>query len=137
MGRLALFLDPNHVRHIQQFEQRKKDPRLILRVNVVVESENRLARWLAEDGAQNMTRPVLFRRLFVIVYELWMLDMGLGPIRGDFQALSENEMMEEDEIMGANVVEISDEGSSGNEAAVENDVEDGGDDVQMVLFGAN
>lgn len=93
MGRLALFLDPNHVRHIQQFEQRKKDPRLILRVNVVVESENRLARWLAEDGAQNMTRPVLFRRLFEIVYELWMLDMGLGPIRGDFQALSENEMI--------------------------------------------
>lgn len=46
-------------------------------------------------------------------------------------------MMEEDEIMGANVMEISDEGSSGDEAAVENDVEDGGDDVQMVLFGAN
>lgn len=44
-------LDPNHAGLIQQLEQCKKDPRLVLRVNVVEESENRLARWLAEDGA--------------------------------------------------------------------------------------
>lgn len=73
---------------------------------------------------------------------MWMLDMGLAPIAGDFQALSEDEykdiMMEaeEEEMMAANVVEISD-GNSSEEAAMEVDDEDGGDNVQMVLYGAN
>lgn len=39
---------------------------------------------LAKDGAQNRTRLVLFGRLFGRVKESWMMDMGLGLIRGDF-----------------------------------------------------
>lgn len=64
MERLAMFLDPSHAGLIQQLEQHKKGHRLILRVNFVGESENRLVRWLAENGAQSRTRLVLYRRLF-------------------------------------------------------------------------
>lgn len=64
------YLDPNHAGLIQQLEQRKKDPRLVLWINVVSQSENIMARWLAEDGAQNRTLMVLFRRLFRRVKEL-------------------------------------------------------------------
>lgn len=114
----------------------------VLRVNVTGESKNRLTKWLAEDDSQNRTRLVLFRRLFGSVKELWMLDMGLGPIRGDFHALSEDEyddiMMEdeEEEMLGANVVEISNEDTSEDEAVIENDEKDGGEDMHMILFGA-
>lgn len=73
------------------------------------------------------------------------MDVGyrLRTIGGDFQALFKYEYddmimeAEEEEMMAANVAEISDEGSSDDEAAVENDVEDGGDDVEMALFDAN
>lgn len=64
MGGLTRVLDPNHAGLIQQLEQRKKDPHLVLRINVVSENENRLVRWLAEDEAQNRSSLVLFRRLF-------------------------------------------------------------------------
>lgn len=119
------FLDPNHAGLIQQLEQRKRDPNLVLQVRVVSQSENRLARWLAYDGAHNRTRVVLYFRLFGRVKELWMLDMGLGPIHGDYQVVSEEEyeflMMEAEEMQenGANVVEISDE-ESDEEESVEN-----------------
>lgn len=45
-------------------EQRKKDPNLVLNVNVVGESENRLARYLARDDAANRTRLVMYMRMF-------------------------------------------------------------------------
>lgn len=135
-------MDPN-AGLIQQLEQRKKDPRLVLRINVVSQNENRLARWLAEDGAQNRTRMVLFRRLFGRVKELWMLDLGLGPIAGDFQVVSEEEyeamlMMEaEEEEMEANVVQISDDSSSDDDAGMDEVVEGDGTEMQLVLSGMN
>lgn len=55
------FLDPNHAGLIQQLIQRKKDLNLVLHVNVVGESENRLVRWLAHDGSANTTRLVLYK----------------------------------------------------------------------------
>lgn len=64
--------------------------------------------------------------------------MGLGPIHDDVQVMSEEEyefmMMEfeEEEMQGAQVVEISDDESEGKE-----NMEDGGEDVHMVMFGAN
>lgn len=135
-------MDPNHAGLIRQLEQRKKDPRLVLRVNVVIQTENQLARWLAEDGSQNRTRR-LFRRLFGRVKELWMPDMGLGPITGDFQVLSEEEyddmlMMEaEEEEMEANMVEISDE-SSDEEGGMGAGVDGEGEaEMLLVMEGVN
>lgn len=130
------FLDPRHAGLIQQLEQRKRDPNLTLEVRVVGESENRLARWLAFDGAMHRTRVVLFRRLFGRVKELWMLDLGLGPINGNFQVLAEDEyeMMEleaeEMEVNGAQVVQISDDESDGEDGMAMDE------EAQMVVFGA-
>lgn len=72
-------------------EQRKKDPNLTLRVQLVQESENRLARYLAKDGANNRTHLVVYRMMFGRVREFWMLDMGLGINVGDFEVLTEDE----------------------------------------------
>lgn len=99
---------------------------MVLPVKVVGESENRLDRWLAYDGASNRTRVVLYRRVFGRVMELWMMDLGLGPIHGIFQVVSEEEydfmQMEANEVQmqGAQVVEISDEESDGDEAGMVN-----------------
>lgn len=63
--------------------------------------------------------------LFGRVKELWMLDMGLGPIHGNYQVVSEKEyeMMqieaEEVQMQGAQMVEISD-GESDEEDGMEN-----------------
>lgn len=64
------------------------------------------------------------------------MNMSLGPIRNDFQALSEDNyddmMMEaEEEDMLAVKVEISDEATSEDESV------NNKEDVQMVLFGEN
>lgn len=129
------FLDPNHTGLIQQLEQRRRDPNLRLEVRVVSASENRLARWLAQDGAVNRTKVVLYRRLFGRVRELWMLDMGLGPNFGDFQVMGEDEyeMMEMEadvmQVNGPQVVEISDEESDEENAAMDED------EVRMAMAG--
>lgn len=115
------YLDPNNKGLIQQLEQRKRGPNLEHRVNVISASENRLARYLAYDGAEKRTCLVVYRRMFGRVRQLWMLDMGIGPIEGDFGALTEDEydelMMDEAEENDA-IVQISDEGSNA-EAIVE------------------
>lgn len=104
------FLDPNHLRVIQQLELEKKT-NLTLQVSVVEESQNRLARYLVEDGAQTLGH---LRRLFGRVKEIWMLDMGLGACHGDFEVISENEYekallyAEDEELMDEKVIEISD-----------------------------
>ncbi|KAL1827968.1 hypothetical protein ACET3Z_006380 [Daucus carota] len=45
----------------------------------------------AEIGSMHRIRLVVIRRLFGKVKELWMLDMGLGTNKGNFEALSEDE----------------------------------------------
>lgn len=64
------FINPNHLRVIQQLEQRKKDPNLTLNVKVVTVNENRISCYLDEDGARNKTGLVIFRRLFGRVREI-------------------------------------------------------------------
>lgn len=59
-------------------------------MNVVGESENRLARYLAHDGANNGTRLVMYKRMFGTTKELWMLDMGLGICHENFKFLLED-----------------------------------------------
>lgn len=48
-------MDQNNAGFIQQLEKRKKDPNLVLKVNVVGEIESRLTMYLAHDGAENRT----------------------------------------------------------------------------------
>ncbi|KAL1817929.1 hypothetical protein ACET3Z_020503 [Daucus carota] len=118
------FIDQNHCKVIQQLEQRKSDPNLTLVVRVVKESQNRLARYLAEAGALQNTRLVVMRRLFGRVKEIWSLDMGLGAIHGGFEAMSEEEYedwlweAEEDEHEHLiEVVELSDDEDEEDEAS--------------------
>lgn len=61
-----------------------------------------------------------------------MLDMGLGPLAGDFQVLSGEEydemlMMEaEEEEMEVNMVEFSDENPINDDGGMDEDVEEDG-----------
>lgn len=65
-----------------------------------------------------------------------MLDMGLGPIHGNYQVVSDEEYdlmkleAEEVQLQGAQAVEISD-GESDDEAGMEH----GGVEKQMVVTG--
>ncbi|WOG81936.1 hypothetical protein DCAR_0101094 [Daucus carota subsp. sativus] len=97
------FTDPRHSRMVEQLNQRLSVGRIHLVKRVVVESQNMLARYLAEDGAATKFRVVRMKRPFGRVRELWHLDMGLGFIGGNFgvvneeeyAALQQQEMMEE------------------------------------------
>lgn len=55
----------------------------------------------------------MYKRLFGRVKDLWMLDTGLGPSHGDFEAILDNEcdelMMEADEEDDVVVKIISDD----------------------------
>ena len=76
------FIDPRHSRVIQQLDQRRTDPNLLLRRRRIVESQKRLARYLSEHGAATRTRAVRVYGTFGRVSEIWHLDMGLGFIGG-------------------------------------------------------
>ena len=65
-----------------QLNPSKSDPNLTLVVRVIGR---------AEIGSMHRIRLVVIRRLFGKVKELWMLDMGLGTNKGNFEALSEDE----------------------------------------------
>lgn len=115
---------------------------MTLRVKAVSASENRLARYLALDEARNRTRLVLYRRMFGRVREIWMFDMGLGFAEGDSEPISEDEyddlMLEQEvqELLDAEVVEISDDenedGGEGGENPVR-EIED--EDVDVAAMG--
>ncbi|KAL1826332.1 hypothetical protein ACET3Z_004744 [Daucus carota] len=87
------FVDPRHSGVVQQHIQRTRDPTLVLRRRVVVESQKRVARFLAEDGVATKTRAVRVYRSFGRVSELWHLDIGLGFIGGGFMVIDEDEYL--------------------------------------------
>ncbi|WOG82405.1 hypothetical protein DCAR_0101569 [Daucus carota subsp. sativus] len=58
------YVDPCHNRVIQQLNQRVRDRSLVLRKKSMVESQNRLARYLAEDGAATKFRQIQIFRPF-------------------------------------------------------------------------
>lgn len=70
--------------------------------------------------------------------ELWMLDMGLGPCHGNFETILKDEyedlMMESDNEDNVVVEVIYDDDSKKTRDEDEND---GGQDVQIVLADAN
>lgn len=87
------FVDPRHSGVVPQLIQRTRDPTLVLRRRVVVESQKRVARFLAEDGAATKAKAVRVYRSFGRVSELWHLDMGLGFIGGGFMVIDEDEYL--------------------------------------------
>lgn len=94
----------NYISVIDQLEKRRKDKNLTLHKQVIRPSQNQLARYLADDGGQNRTRLVTFRRPFGRVRELWHLDMGLGLVHGDY------DLIEEDDYLNAQQVEMGNDG---------------------------
>lgn len=75
-----------------------------------------------------------------------MLDIGLVPINGGFDVLSEDEYdevmieAEEEELIEGHFVEISDddtEEAEGMEASSVDEDNDGGQPVQMMMLGVN
>lgn len=94
-----------------------------LKVNTVIASQNSLARFLAEDGAANRTRLVVFRRSFDQVRNPWCLDMGLGGGGAIFEEISEDEYDE-----------------PGQEEAVQDPMEtmeSGNDEVDLLVQGVD
>lgn len=87
------YVDENHETLIQQLQQRRKDPNLKLEIKAVEPSQNRLARYLAANGARNSSRLVVFRRSFGRVNDIWMRDMGLGTLESRFQEIEEEEFL--------------------------------------------
>ncbi|KAL1819308.1 hypothetical protein ACET3Z_014177 [Daucus carota] len=85
------FIDPSYYDVIKSLVKRTTDKRLNLEVSVVDESKNKLARYLAKDGALNRTAPVLFFKPFGRVRELWHIDMGLGTTEFGFDLVTEEE----------------------------------------------
>ncbi|KAK1398863.1 hypothetical protein POM88_008726 [Heracleum sosnowskyi] len=67
-------------------------------------SQNRFARFLAVDGAQNRNRLIVFRRGIGRARETWRLDMGLGPLDAHFQVVEEDvvaaQKVAEEEVEG-------------------------------------
>ena len=84
------YVDPRHNGVIQQLNQRVRDRILVLRKRVVVERQNLLVRYLAEDEAGRQ-QPSSGQYGSSGPLELWHLDMGLGFIRGNFQVIDEDE----------------------------------------------
>lgn len=87
------FVDPKHSNVVQQLIQRTRDPNLLLRRRAVVESRNRLARFLVEDSAATKTRAVRVYGTFGRVSELWHLDMGLGFVADQFMVINEDDYL--------------------------------------------
>lgn len=89
------FVYIRHERVVQQLNQRLTDENLVLRKRVIVESENRLVRYLTEDGATNSNSSVRIYRPFGRVRELWHLNMGLGFIGKGFMLMDEEDYEEQ------------------------------------------
>ncbi|KAK1385311.1 hypothetical protein POM88_023046 [Heracleum sosnowskyi] len=88
------FHDENNWRVIQQLDKRKHDRKLRLHFDVIQETQNSLAAFLAVDGAHNRTRLVVFRRPFGRVREIWHLDMVLGLAIENFDLIEEEDYLE-------------------------------------------
>lgn len=118
-------MDPRHINVVQQLNQRLTDPHLVLRRRLAVESQNRLARFLVEDGAATKTRVVRVYRAFGRVSELWHLDMGLGFIGGNFMVIDEDEYLAQQQQQEEWMVDVAD--GEGNE-----DEEPGGEAAALL-----
>lgn len=92
----------------QQLEKRRADQNFRMNVRPIDEAANELAAYLAQYGAERWTRMVILAGPVGRVLELCCNDMGLGPIREQFMAVHELDIManvvnenqeEEDELM--------------------------------------
>lgn len=92
------FVDDRHRSVVDRLNQRKKDKRLKLEVSIVGTSKNMLARYLTEDGARNRTAPVMFRRNFGRVRELWHLDLGLGSVEEGYDIVEGEDYIQQQQL---------------------------------------
>ena len=83
---------PEHANIVQQLNQRSVDRNFHMEVTLCDPSANALATYLAQYGAENFKTMVIMAQPFGRVFELWSLDMGLGPVDPQFIAIHEEEL---------------------------------------------
>ncbi|KAL1809771.1 hypothetical protein ACET3Z_026761 [Daucus carota] len=101
-------VDPEHAFVVQQLNQRKDDINIEMEVTLCDHNANELAAYLANHGAHNYKVMVTIAQPFGRVFELWSLDMGLGPVNPQFMAVNEadlalevvDEEMDQENVVG-------------------------------------
>lgn len=84
---------PIHRYVIQQLQQRKADINFRISERIIDVNANNLAAYLARYVAENFSRMVILAGPVGRVFELWCNDMGLGPIRDQFMAVHEMDLL--------------------------------------------
>ena len=83
---------PDHQFIVQQLNQRQADRNFHMEVTLCDANANALATYLAEYGARNFKAMVVIAHPFDRVFELWGLDMGLGPVDQQSIAIHEADL---------------------------------------------
>ena len=105
---------PDHEFIVQQLNQRKADPNFDMEPSLCDHNANAIAEYLADYGAHNFKVMVVIAQPFGRIFELWSLDMGLGPSEQRFVAVHE-----------ADLVPAVEDGVDAQALMVDNDVQDG------------
>ena len=88
-------VNPEHAFVVQQLNQRKADINFEMEVTLCDHNANELASYLANYGAHNYKVMVVIPQPFGRVFELWSLDMGLGPVDQQFMVVHEADLIPE------------------------------------------
>ena len=83
---------PDHAFVVQQLNQKKADINFDMETTLCDHDANKLASYLANHGAHNYKVMVFIAQPFGRVFELWSLDMGLGPMEPQFMAVNEADL---------------------------------------------
>ena len=83
---------PDHAFVVLQLNQRKADINFDMETTLCDHDANELASYLANHGAHNYKVMVVIAQPFGRVFELWSLDMGLGPVEPQFIAVNEADL---------------------------------------------
>lgn len=83
---------PEHAEVVQQLNQRAADRNFRMDVKLCDPNANALAAYLAQHGAENYKNMVIIAQPFGRIFELWNLDMGLGPADPQFMAIHEDDI---------------------------------------------
>lgn len=99
---------PEHRYVVNQLEQRKADKNLRMEVRAITQEANLLARYLAQHGARTWNQLVIIEAPFGRIRELWFNDMGLGPLRNQFQEVWEEDLNEDGDAQEEIVMQMED-----------------------------
>lgn len=124
---------PDHAFVVQQLNQRRDDRNFLMEVTLCDPNANELARYLAHHGAENYKVMVVIAQPFGRVFELWSLDMGLGPVEQGFMAVEEADLVPE-VVDAVEAQEDEVENEAGNAAQDDVQVAEGAQDEMVGLM---